>query len=224
MRTKIALATLAAALMAAGASAGSYGYDHGNDRDPLSWTIVSGDNTSMSDMQDLDSMDDLKERFGDEFLFIRLGEDRYVIRDRALMKRAEEAARPMRDAGREIGKAARAQAKAALSNSRGAREQARLSVRIAKLSGRIARLESRGEPTEDLEREQERLAAARRDYRRIGGGTRRDARGAWPILANGAGDGANAQGDAAPQPGDAGDPSRCEGASRGGAGGLTPRA
>jgi len=157
MRTKIALATLAAALMAAGASAGSYGYDHGNDRDPLSWTIVSGDNTSMSDMQDLDSMDDLKERFGDEFLFIRLGEDRYVIRDRGLMKRAEEAARPMRDAGREIGKAARAQAEAALSGSRGAREQARLSARIAKLSGRIARLESRGEPTEDLEREQERL-------------------------------------------------------------------
>jgi hypothetical protein len=148
---------LAAALYPGGARAGDYGYGFDDDHDRLGWAIVSGENTSMSDMKDLDSMDDLKSEFGREFLYIRLGKDRYVIRDRALMKRAEDALEPMQEAGREIGEIARAHAERALAGSQGAREQAKLARRIAKLSGKIARRESRGESTEDLEREQERL-------------------------------------------------------------------
>src|SRR6185503_14215308 len=104
-------ASLVAVLALAGVSAANHehGYSFGSD-DNLGWAIVSDDNTSMSDMSTLDSMDDLKSEFGDEFLYIRLGKDRYVIRDRALMRRAQEAARPMQEAGREIGEIARAQA------------------------------------------------------------------------------------------------------------------
>jgi hypothetical protein len=151
------LAGLVVASIPSGAPA--HGYSYGNDTDPdeLGWAIVSGEMTSMSDMKDLDSMDKLKAEYGEEFLYIRLSENRYVIRDRALMKRAKDAARPMQQAGREIGIAAKAQAVAALAGSRDARERAKLAARIAKLSGRMARMERRGEDTADLEREQELL-------------------------------------------------------------------
>ena len=163
-RTKVALAALAflapAALFSAAhqplATAGGYSYGWDKDQDDpdrLGWAIVSGENTSMSDMKDMGSMDKLKSEFGDEFLFLRLGEDRYVIRDRALMNRAKDAARPLQDAGREVGEAARAQAEEALGGTHGALEQARLARRIAKVSKRIALREDEGESTEDLERE-----------------------------------------------------------------------
>jgi len=152
------LAVLGLAALPAGVLAGKYahGFDD-NERARLGWAIVSGENTNMSDMSDLDSMDKLKSEFGDEFLYIRLGSDRYVIRDRSLMKRALDALRPMQEAGREIGVIARAHAEQALEGSQDARERAKLARRIAKLSGKIAQRESRGETTEDLEREQERI-------------------------------------------------------------------
>ena len=149
----ICFGLLCAAATPAGAIAGDYAFGFDTDGGDLGWAIVSDDNVSMSDMKDLDSLDDLKSEFGDQFLYIRLGGDRYVIRDRGMMKRAKDAVRPMQEAGREIGETARAQAEQALGGSQSAREQAKLSRRIAKLSGRIARLESRGESTRNLERE-----------------------------------------------------------------------
>jgi hypothetical protein len=119
------LASLAVVGMPAGTSAHGYGYGYDKD-DDLGWAIISGDDTNISDMRDLDSMDDLKARFGDEFLYIRLDESRYVIRDRGLIKRAEDAAGPMKRAAKEIGMAAKMQAKAALSESRGAARHQRL--------------------------------------------------------------------------------------------------
>ena len=152
------LAVLGLAALPADALAGKYAYGFDDkERDRLGWAIVSGDNTSMSDMSDLDSMDKLKSEFGDEFLYIRLGSDRYVIRDRSLMKRAHDALRPMQEAGREIGVIARAHAEQALEGSQDARDRAKLARRIAKLSGKIAQRASRGETTEDLEREQGRI-------------------------------------------------------------------
>ncbi len=164
-RTTTVLAALAfvasAALGAAApkaATAGSYSYGFDNDQDNLGWAIVSGgDNITMSDAQDARSIEKLKAEFGPEFLYIRSGGDRYVVRDRALMKRAKDAARPMEEAGREIGEAVSAQVEQALGGSRDARDQARLARRIASLSRRIARLERRGESTEDLEKELDRL-------------------------------------------------------------------
>jgi hypothetical protein len=152
------LAVLSVAALPAGALAGKYAYGFDdNERDRLGWAIVSGDNTSMSDMSDLDSMGKLKSEFGREFLYIRLGSDRYVVRDRSLMERAKEAMRPMQEAGREIGRVARAHAERALEGSQDARERAKLARRIAKLSAKIAQREARGESAEDLERDRERI-------------------------------------------------------------------
>jgi hypothetical protein len=152
------LVVFGVAALPAGAFAGKYAYGFDdNAREHLGWALVSGDNTSMSDMSDLDSMGKIKSEFGKEFLYVRLGGDRYVIRDRPLMERARDALRPMQEAGREIGAMARAHAERAVEGSQDARERARLARRIAKLSGKIARQESRGGSTEDLEGERERI-------------------------------------------------------------------
>jgi chromosome segregation ATPase len=152
------LAVLGVAALPVGALAGKYAYGFDdNEHDRLGWAIVSGDNTSMSDMGDLDDMDRLKSEYGREFLYVRLGKERYVIRDRGLMARVERAAEPVRKAGKELGEVARAQAQYALGDVGDARRQARLARRIARLSREISRRERRDESAEDLEREQEKL-------------------------------------------------------------------
>src|SRR2546426_12094838 len=110
MRPTLAMAVLTLAAIPANASAGRYTYGLDNDRDYLGWAIVSHDNTSMSGLDDLDSVERLESDFGEEFLYIRLGSDRYVIRDRSLIARAQDAAKPMHEAGRVVGKIARARA------------------------------------------------------------------------------------------------------------------
>lgn len=94
------------------------GYAYGTDNDPehgFGWAVVSGENTSMSDMDDLDRMGDLKKRFGDEFLYIRDGRARYVIQDRGLMDRASQACESIQDYGKEVGVIASVKALQALS-------------------------------------------------------------------------------------------------------------
>ena len=138
----------------------SHGY--GSDLQPreLGWMIVDHDNTSMSSMRDLDDLEGLKRTFGDEFLFVRDGEDRYVIRDRALVKRAWDAQRPVGEAGRKIGRAARAHAIEALSGWSDQADQVRQARKIEKLSRKIDRAEARGESGPEIEREREQLKRA----------------------------------------------------------------
>src|SRR5439155_1338436 len=114
MPPTFALAVLPRAVIPASVSAGRYTYGFDNDREYLGWAIVSHGNTSMSGLDDLDSVEKLKSDFGEEFLYIRLGEDRYVIRDRPLIARAKDAAKPVGEAGREVGEIARARAERAL--------------------------------------------------------------------------------------------------------------
>ena len=68
------------------------------DPHDLAWAIVSRDQTSISSTMDLELVDRLRGDFGDEFLYVREDGDRWVIRDRALMKRALDAQRPVREA------------------------------------------------------------------------------------------------------------------------------
>src|SRR5439155_21072201 len=78
----VGLAILTSIFLPPAASAKDSSISFDTDRDGFGWAIVSGENTSMSDMDDLDSFDNLKEKYGDEFLFLREGDNRYVIRDR----------------------------------------------------------------------------------------------------------------------------------------------
>jgi hypothetical protein len=148
-----AAALLSAAVAPPSTSADSYSF--GSDQDEgggFGWAIISGGSSSMSEMQDLDSIDDLKARFGDNFLYVREGHDRYVIKDRKLVSRAQEAAKEIGKFGREIGDLARAQARVAVDESLEARRQAKM-MRIQKrLEREIDRRARRGEPTRDLER------------------------------------------------------------------------
>ena len=153
-----ALAFLASVLLPAAASAmdPSYGFD--TDRDRFGWAIMSGGNSTTSDVEDQEALDKLKEEYGgDDFLFLREGDDRYVIRDRGLIERAQRAVKPVNEAGRELGEAVSEQVHLALGTSKDARERARLGRSIGRLSREIARAARRGDDTEDLERGRDKL-------------------------------------------------------------------
>lgn len=88
------------------------------------WVIVSGGNTSASDMRDLESIDDLQRRFGQDFLLFRDGHDRYVIRDPELIARALRATHALKVYGKEIRLLARFQTEGARATAKNARKVA----------------------------------------------------------------------------------------------------
>lgn len=139
-----------------------YSYSYGHDwhsRDSLSWAIVSPDqNSTTTNLDDRESLDDMKEKYGDSFLYIRQGSERYVIQDKGLMKRAQDAAKPMQEAGRELGEAVSLQVKEAFAGYHGRHEEGELIRKQARLARQIVRRSMRGEPTDDLEREQDRVS------------------------------------------------------------------
>jgi hypothetical protein len=127
----VVLATAACFVLAPSTST-AHSNSHGSDQDDkqgFGWALISGGNSSMSDMQDLDSIEDLKSRFGDDFLYVREGRDHFVIRDRKLVERAREAASQIQRHGKAIGKLARAEAALALSGSWVTRREAKLEAR-----------------------------------------------------------------------------------------------
>ena len=155
---------LASALSLPAAAHGSdHGYGHGygygyGHRDSLSWAIVSSDLNTMTNLDEMGSLDEMKEKYGDEFLYIRLGDERYVIQDKVLLKRAQDAAKPMQEAGRELGAAVGAQVREAMGSSHHWHEQGELIREQARLTRQIVRRSMRGESTDDLEQEQERVS------------------------------------------------------------------
>ena len=138
-------------------AANAYGHREGQDVHEFGWMIVDHDFQSVSSMKDLDHLEGLQRKFGDQFIYIRDNDDRYVIRDRVLLKRALEAQRPVREAGGRVGRAARAQAIEALSGWDEDADQVRLARKIEKLSRKIDRAEARGESAEEIQREREEL-------------------------------------------------------------------
>ncbi|HEU4764349.1 MAG TPA: hypothetical protein VFT93_01720 [Candidatus Eisenbacteria bacterium] len=112
----------------------------------------------MSDSKDLESLDALRARYGDRFLLLRDGDDRYLIRDKGLIGRAEHATRSIKLYGKEIGLLARYRAGDAITSRKGSRK--------------IAAMAQRG-PRDDsdarLDREVEELI---RDMERLGGASR----------------------------------------------------
>jgi hypothetical protein len=157
----MALAALAALSLASlpmtapsPASANGYHYGFENDdkesRDDFGWALVHDGNNSSSSLE-RENIDAIRGKYGDDILYIRDGEERYVIRDEGLMHRAEESLKPIEDAGREIGVAVGAKVRYSLGRSQGSREQARVERRIARLSRRIERMSEEGEDVRDLE-------------------------------------------------------------------------
>lgn len=138
--------------VAALALAHPHGSGKGYRDSDLSWAIIDDDhNHSHASTQDaLEEIEDLKSRFGDEFLFIRDREDRYVIKDRALIQRAEEASHRIGDHAHEIKTLAKAQARVALSQAHGAKARVKLERIEAQLEEKIESREDRGDEADEL--------------------------------------------------------------------------
>jgi hypothetical protein len=62
----------------------------------LRWAVVSHGNISTSDTDGLNDVDLLRRQYGDEFLYIWSDDQRYVIRDRAMVDRAYRASEEAR--------------------------------------------------------------------------------------------------------------------------------
>jgi len=122
----VALAFLASVLLPAAASARSDSYGYNTNLELFGWAIVSDGNSTTSGLADVEAFDRLHEKYDGDFLFIREGDDHYVIRDRGLIERAQRAAKPVNDAGRELGEAVSVQVREALGNSKDDRERSRL--------------------------------------------------------------------------------------------------
>jgi hypothetical protein len=142
----------------------AYGYDSGSEdrADDFGWMIVTDENTSVSDMGGLESLDELRDRFGSNFLYFRDGDDHYVVRDQELIDRAERAGRDIKIYGKELGMLARAKVHGAFGSRKSAQKSAQkmavIGRRQAELGREIARRSMNGESTERLERELEQLS------------------------------------------------------------------
>jgi hypothetical protein len=139
----------------------------------LGWILIDGERQSTSDLRDIDDIENLRSRYGDEVLYIRDGDERYVITKPAYLERARKAARRVGE-NKEIVKLARAEAKLAVSRALGHKARAKLVRLEAQLQGRIARIEVRGDPTEGLERD---LARVRRELKDLDSDSREDEEG-----------------------------------------------
>lgn len=108
----------------------AYGYDSGDDEgDNLGWIIVSGEITSISDMGDLESLEGFRHRFGSSFLYLRDGDDHYVIKDEEMIDRAQHAARSIKLYGKEMGMLARFKIQGTLVSRKSARKIAAMQQR-----------------------------------------------------------------------------------------------
>jgi len=131
----------------------AYAYDSGDGgHDNLGWVIVSGEITSMSDMSDLESLEDFRHRFGGSFLYLRDGDDHYVIKDEELIDRAQRAARSIKLYGKEAGMLTRFKIQGTLGSRKSARKIAALQQRPAPRR-EVARRSPRDEFNERLEHE-----------------------------------------------------------------------
>jgi hypothetical protein len=136
----------------------SYGYSTTENRDDdFGWVIVDGEQTSMSAMDDMESVNDLKDRFGDNFLYIRDGKDHYVITDEELVARGRRAGLSMKYYGKQLGMLARDRAQGARGSEKYARKMAAIGKLQADLGRELARRSLNGESTEKQRREMEDL-------------------------------------------------------------------
>lgn len=133
-----------------------HGFAYGHD-DDFTWAIFDEGSTSMSGQLDPETIETLKDRFGNRFLYIEEDEDGYVITDRALVERARRASRRIGQYGREIGEIAATQAKLSMSEARPKMRRAELLLEQAELRRKIDRAERRGDDTEELERKLDRV-------------------------------------------------------------------
>ena len=116
----------------------------------MGWILVTDGATSMSDLADQESIEELRVRFGSPFLVLHQGNARFVVRDRGLIDRAERAVYAIKVYGKETAMLATFQARGALGSAKRARKASALAKRPAPGG-------SRGDSDDRLQREFEAL-------------------------------------------------------------------
>ena len=130
----------------------------------LGWAIHRDGQWHVSEIWDIDSADDLSSKYGDDFLYIRDGEERYVITDPTMIERATRATTRIKDHTKEISALANVTAELAMSRVHGTWERQRLESRVAALESRIQRIES----LEDARQLKRDLKRVRDELHRLG--------------------------------------------------------
>jgi hypothetical protein len=118
----------------------------------LGWAIHRDGQWHVSEISDIDRAD-LSSKYGDDFLYIRDDEERFIITDPKLIDRATDATRRIQDHAKEISALANAEAELAMSRVHGTWERQRLQKLEAKLEDRIERGQSRGEDTRQMKQD-----------------------------------------------------------------------
>lgn len=122
--------------------------------DELGWAIIHDDHTRSSSLHDLDEIEDLQTRFGDDLLYIRDGDERYVITNRALIDRAEDASHRIVDPAKAI---AKAEARLAVRQVQSVKARVKLENAETQLEAAIERQELRDKEADELRRALERV-------------------------------------------------------------------
>ena len=134
-------------------SAHAYSYGFSNDEDEdFGWAVVSDGKTNCTNLSDWDVLNELKDRYDGDFLYVRDGKEHFVIRDPRLVERAQTASREISKYGKEIGKLASAEAKLALSHVGMTGQRLSLERAERELEREIERSEREGESTQGLKR------------------------------------------------------------------------
>jgi hypothetical protein len=121
--------------------------------DTLGWAIRRDGLWHVSETWDMDSIENLPSKYGDDFLYIRDGEKRYVITDPGLVERAARAQRQIKMHTTQINALASVSAQLAMSRVNGTWERKRLQKAESKLEGAIERGKEHGDDTRQAERD-----------------------------------------------------------------------
>jgi hypothetical protein len=151
-RAALAVFALSTLTLAPAAFAHKGGYAYGTD-DDFSWAFVSDHGRNISGNLNSDNIGKLKDRYDGEFLYIRDGEERWVITDPDMIDRAHRVEEQIKNYNKEISEIANAEAKFAMAGMNNDKKLAKLSQRRRALENEIDKLEERGEDTSDLDRE-----------------------------------------------------------------------
>jgi bla regulator protein blaR1 len=169
MRSRSSLALFVPGLLialagACGADEKAHSYSYGND-DHFAYALYSGEEGNFISTNSADWEEVQKLAKGDEpLMWFRLDERTGVIRDPALMERAERACEEMQEIGGEQGKLGLQQGKLGSEQGRLGAEQGRIGMDqseagddLAEISYLITRAQRRNESTADLVNRRERL-------------------------------------------------------------------
>jgi chromosome segregation ATPase len=151
-RAAIAVFALSTLTLAPAAFAHKNGYAYGMD-DDFAWAFVSGHGKNISGNLNSDNITKLFHRYDGEFLYIRDGEERWVITDPDLVDRGHRAEEQIKNYNKEISEIANAEAKFAMAGMNNDKKLAKLDARRRSLEDQIDKLGARGEDTSDLEKE-----------------------------------------------------------------------